>query len=380
MEIPKEVDWQQLKNIADSQGLSAVVLDGLNTDGTNLTDTMPLQLKLEWIGEVLQGESVYAGQWEAARKMAKVLDNNYIRTYVLKGFVVSECYPKPNHRVSVDMDCFLVEEASSKVSGSKGFDAWELGNQLMEHAGYAVDRSFYKNSTIMLKGLTVENHQFMTAVRGSRRLKNFERILQSWILGDTDLQRFEGTCMCRPPVMVSALFLIEHAYAHFLHEGLTWRMVLDWVMFSKKHQKEIDWYALDALIDEFGFRKFFDVFNEIGQDAFGGESSRILETSGTSEQVRAGELKNSTSKNLENSKLSAGSQRSTFNSILKEKMLNDIWADLDLHEFHGVKGKMALAGNEIRAAWKYHYFSPDTMIGDLFNRVRGFLFERYPKL
>jgi len=38
---------------------------------------------------------------------------------------------------------------------------------------------------------------------------------------------FEGTWLYRPPVVVSALFLIEHAYSHFLHEGLTWRHVLD---------------------------------------------------------------------------------------------------------------------------------------------------------
>ena len=61
-------------------------------------------------------------------------------------------------------------------------------------------------------------------------------------------------------------------------------------------------------------------------------------------------------------------------------MLEDTWADLDLHEFHRVKGKIALAGNEIRAAWKYKYFSPDTMIGDLFRRVKAFFFERNPKI
>ena len=31
-----------------------------------------------------------------------------------------------------------------------------------------------------------------------------------------------------------------------MHEGLTWRHVLDWMMFCRKHVKEFDWYALDA--------------------------------------------------------------------------------------------------------------------------------------
>ena len=114
-------------------------------------------------------------------------------------------------------------------------------------------------------------------------------------------------------------------------------------MYSVKHQKEIDWYALGALIDDFGFRKFYDSFVRLGKYILG--------------EVADEELYK-----------------------LDQKMLADVWDDLDLHEFHGFKGKLALAGNEIRAAWKYHYFSPDTMIGDLFRRVKGFLFERHPKL
>lgn len=329
-----QINWTVIQDLAEKQGFSAVVLDGI--------ESLPVEMRpakvglLQWIGEVLQSESVFAGQWKSACEMALLFENNYIRTYILKGFVVSECYPKPEHRVSVDLDSFLVPHKGD-------FDAWELGNQLMEQAGFEVDRSFYKNSTIILPGLTVENHQFMTAVRGSKRLKNLERFLQSWIYGDTEPQKFEGTCMYRPPVMVSALFLIEHAYAHFLHEGLTWRMVLDWMMFSKKHQKEIDWYALDALIEDFGFKRFYKSFVKLGKYLLGEASHEDL-------------------------------------TKLDKKMLADVWADLDLHEFHGVKGKIALAGNEIRAAWKYHYFSPDLMITDLFKRVKGFFFERNPKL
>lgn len=370
--VHDSIDWEALWTLAVEQGLSAIVVDGL--------EKLPVELKppklvlLQWIGEVLQGESVYATQWKSASEMAQVFEDSGIRTYVLKGFVVSECYPKPEHRVSVDLDCFLANDNhndndnlgslrskspqnhnqnQSNIEQLGHFEAWELGNKLMEQKGYEVDRSFYKNSTISLPGLTVENHQFMTAVRGSRRLKKLERLLQGLFNDNDNDNRFEGTSMFRLPVMVSALFLIEHAYAHFLHEGLTWRMVLDWVMFSKKHKEEIDWAEFNSLLDEFGFRRFYDVFNEIGQEAFG---------------------------NTYNSTLSTDSKLSTLNSKLKSKMLNDIWSPLDLHEFHGVKGKMALAGNEIRAAWKYKYFSPDTMIGDLFRRVKGFLFERHPKI
>lgn len=165
--------------------------------------------------------------------------------------------------------------------------------------------------------------------------------------------------------MVSALFLIEHAYSHFLHEGLTWRHVLDWVMFSRKHKNEIDWKEFDVRIDEFGFRKFYYVFNAIGQEAFGIGLSRI------------GELGSTTY----NSQLSTDSQLSTLNSKLKSLMLNDIWAPLDLHEsVRGFKGKLALVGNTWRARWKYRYFTDITWFTALWIQVKGFLFEKNPKL
>ena len=52
-------------------------------------------------------EERYALQKKASVEMASLFASNGIRTYVLKGMVVSECYPKPQHRVSADVDCFL---------------------------------------------------------------------------------------------------------------------------------------------------------------------------------------------------------------------------------------------------------------------------------
>ena len=378
-EIPKEVDWVALKALADRQGLSAVVLDGLNTDGANLTDTMPLQMKLEWIGEVLQGEQVYKLQHEVAKDMSNLFHNNAIRTYVLKGDVIAECYPKPEHRVSVDLDCFLVEETSSKihVSGSKGFDAWSLGNDLIRSKHFDVKTDFYKNSTFDISGVVVENHQYMVPFRGNERLEKLERFFQEQFkefnslssLRDQEFEnsRIRDTWLYRPPVMVSALFLIEHAYSHFLHEGLTWRMVLDWVLFRKKHKDEIHWGDFEALIDEYGFRMFYDVFSEIGQEVFN-DSSRILETFGTSDQGRARELENPTSKGSKVAKL-------------KGMMLNDIWAPLDVHEtVRGWRGKLALAGNTWRARWKYRYFTDMNWMKALWIQAKGVLFEKHPTL
>ena len=335
--IYKEIDWSALKALADKQGLSAVVLDSLNTDGANLTDGMPLQTKLEWIGEVLQGEQIYKLQHEVAKDLGNLFHNNAIRTYVLKGDVLAECYPKPNHRVSVDIDCYLLPDKGN-------FDTWTLGNDLIKAKRFDVKTDFYKNSTFTISGVVVENHQFLTPFRGNSRLKALEKKLQAMLLVDLGENIIEDTWLYRPPMMVSALFLIEHAYSHFLHEGLTWRMILDWVLFSKKHKTEIDWSSFEANIDEFGFRKFYNSYNRLGK-------------------LLVGEL--------------------TVDGLhFTDKMMyDDIWAPLDVHEtVRGLKGKLALAGNTCRARWKYRYFTDMNWMKALWIQVKGYLFEKHPTL
>lgn len=305
------VDWDEVEALATKQGLLGVVLDGIkcHTDSTENTDTISYKKKLEWLGKVMLEEERYALQKKASVEMARLFASNGIRTYVLKGMVVSECYPKPQHRVSADVDCFLLPDKGDE-------DVWEKGNQLMEEAGYKVGRGFYKNSSFSLPGLTVENHRFMVPFRGNHRLRRLEAVLQGMLKSDKGEDRFNDTWLYRPPVMVTALFLIEHAYSHFLHEGLTWRHVLDWMMFSHKHKEEIDWQALNAMIDEFGFRKFYDSYYRLGK-------------------YLVGEI-----------------QDSSF-TFQDRRMLDDVWAPLDLQEeLHSLKAKIGMARATIRAGWK----------------------------
>ena len=341
--IPEGMDWEALKRLAAEQGLSAILLDGLdslNTSPTNCSFQMPKRVRLEWIGEVLQQEQVNAIQQKAAGEMALLFHENGIRTYVLKGAVIAECYPRPEHRNSVDVDCFLINDGDYHSIN----DVWEKGNSLIEDAGFEVKRDFYKNSTLFFPGLTVENHKFLTPFRGNKKLKALERVFQELLCRDKGEDKFDGTWLYRPPVIVTALFLIEHAYSHFLHEGLTWRMVLDWVMFSKEHEDEIQWGDFEAYVDEFGFRRFYDAFSLLGQYLIG------------------------------------EAQDSSF-TIQEKQMRYDIWSPLELHEtVTGMKGKLALAGNTWRARWKYRYFTEMNWMQALWIQAKGVLFEKDPRL
>lgn len=331
-------DWNAVYEMALRQDVLAFVFDGYAREyeaGLTVPD-MPVALKKQWIGAVMQMEAKALRQQQKSEAMARLFAENGIRTYVLKGRVISECYPRPEHRLSADMDCFLLPADETEP------DVWEKGNSLMEEAGHRVSRSFYKNSSFHMKGLMVENHRFLTPFRGNKQLKALEMKLQSLLRADKGTDKFEGTNLYRPPVLVSALFLIEHAYSHFLHEGLTLKHITDWMMFLRRHGDALDWKAFDEAVDTYGFRRFYDAYVHVGEFVMGTRRD-----------------------------LSAPEQR----------MMDSVWEGLDLHDtVKGVKGKLNLVGNTLRAAWKYRLFSPISMPHALWIQVKGVLFQRHPVL
>ena len=339
--IPDSLNWSVLIEEAGRQNVSVIASDGLQKlyDAGVYSvsgDKEERRTKAKWFAKTMKYELRYSDQLVAAKKMAGWFASAGIQTIVLKGFTVAECYPIPSHRYSSDLDCFLIKDGEH-------LEAYELGNQVIEKHGLPVERKYYKNSSFNIAGLFVENHKFCTPFRGNNTLKRLEQLLQGMIL-DGPFTEFEGTGLMIPPVLASALFLTEHAYSHFLHEGLNLRHILDWALFKRKHGYAMDWGAFEKYVDEFGLRRFYDAFSHLGDYVLGiyGYSS-----------------------------LSAPERR----------MMDSVWTGLDLHEsVRGFVGKLRLVGNTLRAGWKYREFAPISMVEALWIQVKGFLFERNPTL
>ena len=337
--VPETVNWSVLIDEANRQNVSVIASDGLQKlfDAGLYTvsgDREERRLKARWFSKTLKYEKRYADQVAAAKKMGERFASTGIQTVILKGFTVSECYPVPAHRYSADLDCFLIKDGEH-------LEAYELGNQAMEKRGVKVNRSYYKNSSFDLPGVHVENHKFCTPFRGNDTLRRFERLLQELILAGP-LCPLGDTGLLAPPPLASALFLTEHAYSHFLHEGLNLRHILDWALFRRQHASDVDWTAFDGYVDEFGFRRFYDAYVHLGEYVLGSRESL---------------------------------------TPIEQRVMDSVWAGLDLHDsVKGVAGKLKLVGNTLRAGWKYREFSPISMAHALWIQVKGVLVGKNPEL
>ena len=340
-DIPESLNWAHLIEEASRQNVSVIASDGLQKlydAGIYLVSggKEERRAKARWFSKTMTYEKRYADQLAAAQKLGELFAGAGIQTVILKGLTVSECYPIPSHRYSSDFDCFLIKDGGH-------FEAYELGNRVIEQHGLPVELVFYKHSSFNLPGLHVENHKFCTPFRGNDALRRFERLLQKMILCGP-LTEFETTGLLMPPVLVSALFLTEHAYSHFLHEGLNLRHFLDWAMFLRRHQSDVNWTEFEQYVDEFGFRRFYDAFSHVGQYILGERDYSSL-------------------------------------SDPECRMMDSVWAGLDLHDnVRGFVGKLRLAGNTLRAAWKYRAFSPISMVKALWGQTKGVLFDKNPSI
>ena len=102
--IAGKINWNEIEALAERQGLSAVVLDGLNSLPITAY-SLPLEMKLEWIGEVLQEyEQRYEQYKRAIADLAGWHKAHGFKMMVLKGYACSLNWPKPEHRPCGDID------------------------------------------------------------------------------------------------------------------------------------------------------------------------------------------------------------------------------------------------------------------------------------
>ena len=270
-------DWVALKALAKRQGLSAIVLDGLNlvhgegfmvkgsSNSALTTDsklsTLNTQLKLEWIGEVLQYEQRYAVYEKNIRDLATFYRKHGIRMMVLKGYGLSKNYPVPNHRPCGDLDIYL-------------FGDQEKADKLIaEELGIKIDNTHHHHSVFQFQGETVENHyDFLNVhVRKSnnrmevklKEIANANVNLNLDLDGSIDIvlttKDSNDTNIVFPSVEFNAIYLLRHCAAHFASTEMTVRQVLDWGFFMEKYHREIKRDEYIPYIKQEGMYRFYNL-------------------------------------------------------------------------------------------------------------------------
>lgn len=264
--IPTEVDWEKLMNIATTQVVPVVVLDGLQyyhsihpdyTPFTSLGISNKPQKRMQWIGQVMTFEKRYAMHERAMTDLARQYARKGIGMMVLKGYGLSLDWPIPNHRAVGDLDIY-------------NFGKWKEADAFIaEQLGIKIDDGHEHHTVFNFNGVAVENHYDFINTKAHRDAPKIEARLKN--LAETNYKETEvgGARIYLPSADFNAIFLMRHMGQHFAGEYLNLRQILDWGFFIQAHHEEIDWNDIIGFLKDMEIYTFFNQINAICVDYLG---------------------------------------------------------------------------------------------------------------
>ena len=171
------IEWPAIKVLAEKQGLTAIVLDGIEF----LTEELrpPKVFLLNWIGEVMQNfEARYSEYEKAISSLAGFYNQHGYKMMVLKGYACSFDWQKPNHRPCGDIDIWQFGE---QKEADTALDAWFKSSKVQE---FKIDKSHHHHTVFEWDGFLVENHYDFINVYHHRSNVELEKIFKE--LGQDD--------------------------------------------------------------------------------------------------------------------------------------------------------------------------------------------------
>ena len=267
-------EWVQLKELADEQGLTAVALDGLNalkgarsskSSSSSNGIELPLELELQWNGEVIQNyENVYPAYRDAITSLAKWHNEHGFKMMVLKGYACSLDWPKPDHRPCGDIDIW---QFGKQKEADAALDEWFKGLSVSPDSSsvqkFKIDGSLHHHTVFNWGDFMVENHYDFVHVQSHKVNRDLERLLKQQGEDDSHFVEIDGTKVYLPSTNLHALFLLVHAMGHFAASAISLRQLVDWGMFAQKHSPEVDWNWLESILELYGMKRLYDIFNAI---------------------------------------------------------------------------------------------------------------------
>ena len=264
--LPEDVDWKDVLQIAQEQGVNAIAVDGLEVymskqpqDSVARNSAAFKQILLEAIGGLQMVEYNYMNHVAALTELSEILNNKGIPFMIMKGFACGQYYPNPKHRPCGDIDIY---------PGNK----FDESNEALKAAGIAVNPYYYRHSASMVKDVMVENHKILCDLRGPKKqTRLLERQLEEEgkrsIAEGREVDIFGASIKGAkfPTANFNALFLPWHVSAHFMFERVTLRHLLDWALFLTNEGKGVDVEIFRKAKKDYtyGYSKFADILTAL---------------------------------------------------------------------------------------------------------------------
>ena len=185
-------------------------------------------------------------------QVRELMDSANIRSVLFKGQGVALNYPNPLSRQCGDIDLYVGEK-----NFLKGMDLLEPG---VEH-----DVDVYKDMkhfTIDSDGVHVELHRIAEMLPGRKADREFQKWTVEELMGPDVRSVMIGGCeVDLPPVDFDTLYIMNHAWHHFINGGIGLRQLCDWTMYLHRFHDRIDVARLESNLKRFRLTRAWQVMS-----------------------------------------------------------------------------------------------------------------------
>ena len=199
-------------------------------------DHPALQAMDQSVVDAIRGATIHTVMTQAVKtvdllRLTQQFRQKCLRPLVVKGIVCRNLYPKPDHRYSGDEDVLCDEADFESIHNvlihfgmqpaTPSLESYEVPYQMPDSPLYIeLHKSlFAKNSDVFSDCNRFFEHAFARSV-------------------DVDIRGMKVATLCHTDHL---LYLIIHAFKHFLHSGFGIRQLCDISLFANAYGNQIDW-------------------------------------------------------------------------------------------------------------------------------------------
>ena len=228
-DLPAEkVDWSAIFTLANQQKLLPILFEAVRkTPAAGENAALFAATKQQVIGQVLN-QTVRTTEFSELYRKLRAAG---LHPIVVKGQLCSRLYPLKDHRISADDDLYISDAefmACHKQLLANGLTTDTPPDELP-----AADEVSYTKSGSPLY-IELHRHLFDSAEDAHDELNHFF----------ADIQPVEVDGFLAMPPHEHLLYLILHAYKHFVRSGIGLRQFCDIGLWAREYHAEIDWQHL----------------------------------------------------------------------------------------------------------------------------------------
>ncbi len=253
-DLPAEkVDWPAIFTLANQQKLLPILFEAARaTPAAGENAALFAVTKQQVIGQVLN-QTVRSAEFA---DLYRKLRSAGLHPIVVKGQLCSRLYPLKDHRISADDDLYISDAEFMACHKQLLANGLTIDTPVDELAT-ADEVSYTKNGSPLY--IELHRHLFDSSEDTHDELNHFF----------TDLKPIEVDGFLTMPPHEHLLYLILHAYKHFVRSGIGARQFCDIGLWARAYHAEIDWQRLHEQCESVHAATFAAAAFRIARDYLG---------------------------------------------------------------------------------------------------------------